>query len=123
MGKLTRRDAEARRAAVLKAWVDRPDATGDEIQKLLVDGKLTGVKGPAMSIGTLYALRKQAADQARIGRELMAPKEVSAQAMTALRKAAQALQVVLAQLPGVREVVVTRDSSRLVRVVSKEETF
>jgi hypothetical protein len=122
---LTRAHSEAREQAVLRFFLENPRATGDEAQKALVSGRLTGEKGPPMGIGRLFKVKRQAELLVKDGANAvsarpMAP-EHAAPLLTELRNLTGKMQTVLQSLPDVAEVRVTRAGAIVVRSVTREE--
>jgi Cu/Ag efflux pump CusA len=116
MVRLTRRKSEERKAAVLDYFLKHPHATGDEAQAALTSGKLTGEKGPQLSTGVLYELRKRAGVMLPDGARAAAGQPASGDAYAELRERAEELKRVLLATPGVSEVIVTREGARVVRL-------
>jgi hypothetical protein len=131
MAALTRRESEERQAAVLRFFMESPTATGEEAQRALINGRLTGKKGPPMGNGMLHRLQRQAHDLAVKGaRPPEAPvargdsAALDADALQALRESAHEVQRLLAESPGsVVEVHITRDGVRVVRLRPTEEAL
>jgi hypothetical protein len=138
MAAMTRRESEERQQAVLRFFMEHPTATGDEAQKALISGRLTGKKGPPMGIGMLFRVKRQAESLARSGAPLPpapapAPEVFRAPAVPAhvggnndelemLRERVRELQRLLANAPGgVVEIHITRDGARMVRLRPSEE--
>lgn len=117
-----RREQEARREAALAHFLKHPDATGDEVQALLVKGKLTGRPGPQLGTGTIYEIRKRALGMlGAVGPATQARASEDGEALAELREQARRLQAVLARIPGVAEVHITREGARVVRLQPSEE--
>jgi hypothetical protein len=126
MAALTRKESEERQQAVLNYFMANPLATGDEAQRALVSGQLTGKKTVPMGIGMLFRLKRQAEQLLKSGTaqvaaiKPMAP-EQAAPILAELREAAARLQKVLAKLPEVAEVRVSRADVIVTRTVVQEE--
>lgn len=114
---MTRREAQARRDAVLKYFREHPDATGDEAQEALSSGKLTGKKGPPLGLGVLYELRKIA----RSGSTPATGRSFTSDGIEELRRRAAAIQEALQEADDIVEVSITRDGARIVRLERKNE--
>lgn len=126
MAKLTRREIDERKQAVLNYFLAHPRATGDEAQRALTAGKLTGNKGPPMGFGMLFRLKREAEAQLRSGRvpTVAAPlAQERSENLNGLRDAAAEIQELLAKLPNIAEVRVSRASVTVVRTVTQEETL
>jgi len=124
--KLTRKKSATRRQAVLDFFVAHPDATGDEAQAALMSGKLTGERGPALSIGVLYELRKRALEQVAsfaAPTARLAGATPPSEALAQLRQSVALVQKTLGQLPDVAEVIIGRDGARLVRMEPRQEAL
>jgi hypothetical protein len=129
---LTRRDSEERHRAVLKYFLTNPSATGDEAQKALTSGALTGKSGPPMGIGMLFRLKRQSEalrrddpkEAARIVSEGSARYDTPVDgddAAVALRSLVKQVQQILATMPSVAEVRVTKAGAKVLRTVTHEE--
>jgi hypothetical protein len=121
--KMTRKAAEKRQQAVLDFFLRNPAATGDEAQLALSGGKLTGEKGPTMSVGMLYSLRKRALSMLPAGGSARVVDSMSGDQLAKLRERARELQEMLAKLPDVSGVTITRDGARVVRTKVEEEAL
>lgn len=114
--RLTRRDSEERKQAILEHFLKHPDSTGDEAQALLVSGKLTGKKGPQLSTGVLYELRKRATTMNPQRPGGAGAATLSDADLLKLRERALEIQKLLAAAPGVASVIITRDGARIERL-------
>jgi hypothetical protein len=128
MAALSRRESEERQAAALRFFIENPRATGDEMQRALTAGRLTGKKGPPMGIGMLYKLKRRAEEMARQGQKppAIAPRpdfeSTAEEHLQKLRETAKELQRMLSETTGnVLEVHITRDGVRVVRMRATEE--
>lgn len=132
MAALTRRESEERQAAVLKFFMENPRATGEEMQKLLTAGRLTGKKGPPMGQGMLYKLKDQALEM--LGRGARAPEPgplrgesaslVADEQLKDIRDRARELQKMLSDMNGsVLEIHISRDGLRVTRLQKTDETL
>ncbi len=111
----SRRENEQRKAALLAFFRENPDATGDEAQEALKSGKLTGKRGPAIGLGVLYELRKQAREgvPAPLASPLPPADPVRLQH---LRELASQLQRELDGAGDIVSVTITRDGTTVRRV-------
>lgn len=137
---LTRRESEERQQAVLRFFIESglsPDgtktrATGDEAQRALTTGRLTGKKDqPPMGLNMLYRLQRQAVDHLKKGKPLP-PAPVPppahpvpyapAPVIEALRSRTKELEAILNNgSSDVVEIHITRDGVRIVRMQPTEE--
>jgi hypothetical protein len=123
MAKLTRRESEMRRQALLNFYLTNPDATGDEAQEALATGRLTGSKGPPVSQHTLYALKRQAEELRRAGQQSVPvpdPALVTPQ-LAKLRDACREVMRILQGIPGAESVHVTRTNVTIERASVRQE--
>lgn len=127
MAALTRRESEERRRGVLNWFLAHPDATGDEAQRALINGQITGKKGPPMGIGALYDIKREADRMRTQGAIALSSSaapvntEQAGVALAELRDLASKLQALLSQLPQITEVRVTREGASMMRAVTREE--
>ena len=123
--KLTRRDAEMRRQAVVRYWMANPDATGKEVQQALVSGRLTGAKSPSMSEGSIYALKAHALELLKAGQRIppVPASAASAAASEDWKKHAKALQLALGRTADIVRVLVSREKVEVERATTTKETL
>jgi hypothetical protein len=126
---LTRKESEERQQAVLRFFVENPRATGEEAQRALSSGLLTGKQGqPPMGLGMLFRLKRQA--EAMAAKDDTPPErparmnggaQLSEEQTQALRESARGLQRLLSEMPDtVLGVNVTREGVRVVRTTEEE---
>jgi hypothetical protein len=127
MDRLKRRQVEERYSAVLAFCVAHPDATGDEVQEALINGQLTGKKGPPMNIGQLYRLKRQALQLSQSGAPVapapVTPLHKNGDVVKALRELVAQVQKVLATDPAIAELNITRSGARIVRTELRGESL
>ncbi len=131
MAALSKRQSTERQQGVLNYFLTHPEATGDEAQKALIDGKLTGSKGPPMGIGLLFKLKRQAEDLRRKGAATGSPPRPGAPAeppapsggIEELRALTARLQRLLSTMPDVAELRITSVGAKVVRTLLREETL
>jgi hypothetical protein len=125
MNSMTRAESERRAQAVLKFFMENPRATGDEAQKALTSGRLTGEKGPPMGIGRLFKVKRQAEQLVASGTRQVSAAPIAAEhagpLLSKLRGLTGEMQELLGRLPDVSEVRVTRAGATVLRSVTKEE--
>jgi hypothetical protein len=125
---LSRREAEERQQAVLDYFLKNPRATGDEAQCELMNGRLTGRKGPKMGIAMVFRLKRQAEDLLRRGTAMVSATpatalspEQAAPVLASLRELTAKVQTLLDKLPDVAEVRITRGDAKAIRQVTRED--
>jgi hypothetical protein len=123
--KLTRKKSEERQQAVLSWFLNHPAGTGDEAQAALSSGKLTGEKGPTMSVGMVYSLRKRALSMLPQGGILSSAAQpaLTGEQLARLRDLAKKVQDLLAATPGVPQVTITQGEIRITKLRSESETL
>jgi hypothetical protein len=124
MPKLTRRESDQRKQAILRFFISNPCATGEEAQRALASGKLTGRAEQPMGIGLLFRIKRQAEVSDAGKRNGAAPPlsaDATGEATAELRDLVAKAQTVLLQLPDVAEVRITRSGAKVIRSVTREE--
>lgn len=127
MAALSRRESESRQQAVLNFFMTNLGATGDEAQKALLSGKLTGKADAKMGIAMLFKIKRQAeklvsGGKAQTGLSVV-PTEKAGPMLAELRELVSKMQHALAAIPDVTEVHITRSSAKIVRTVAREEAL
>jgi hypothetical protein len=130
MPAISRKESEERHAAVLRFFMENPRATGEEAQRALLAGRLTGKKGPPMGTGALFRVKRQAEELLAKGERPPSNGTASPfkgdsaalddEQLQALRQRAQEIQKLMGD-GGVMELHITRDGIRVVRLRPTEE--
>jgi hypothetical protein len=140
--RLPKVESERRTRVALEYFVKNPNATGEALNKALVDGTLTGKREPALNIKKVYDLRKEARaqvaqaerapnlppDEFKNARRFQGSAAVAQTGPTLTEEARQHIQGLLGEFrnmsPDVMDITVRRDGTvNIGRLARTEESL